>query len=89
MNAITKTDVRTVVEAIVEQFEMVEFTPYQLHNVINSTFAELKSARTVRPQMMYNYRKNNLIAKGVTTGNFTSNQVIEFVTKYASKHVNS
>lgn len=87
MATITKTDVQVTVDRLAGEFELSEWTPYQIHNLVNSTFSELESPRTIRPQMMYNYRRNNLIVKGQTTGNYSTTQVVEFVTKYVAKHV--
>lgn len=76
-----------VVRMIVEEFELAEFTCYQVHNVLNSAFAVLGSSKTIRPQMMYNYSSNGLI-NGIKAPKqkFTPAEVIKFATKFVTKH---
>lgn len=74
-----KTNDQTIVEKSV--------TPYGLAMILND-YLKMANEKEVRPQMMYNYAKNNLI-KGATKTNegwlIPAKQANEFAIKFLTK----
>jgi hypothetical protein len=56
-------------------------TPYGFSNELNKLLKEKGIEKTIRPQMMYNYRKNNLLKKPLT-----KEYAIEWVEKYVKRN---
>lgn len=69
-----------------------EITAYKIANVINGAFKVLGVAKMIPTQMMYNYTKNGLIAKGKKGSakeiRYTKAEVNEFAAKYVNKYAN-
>jgi hypothetical protein len=89
MNAIATVSKIVLADKVAEltyQFDLDEYTPYQVHNLVNRTIVALGGSGTVRPQMMYNYRNNGMIIAGQKDGNFKTEGVVAFVVKYLSKN---
>lgn len=59
----------------------VEMTPYAFANKVTALLKEKGHDKTIRPQMMYNYRKNNLLRKPLT-----DEYAIEWVEKYIKRN---
>jgi len=81
------------VEEIVSELTVAVFgddptiTPYKIHTVVNGAFEALSNEKRIRPQMMYNYDRNGMIAKGKKgVKAYTEDEVKAFATKYVNKH---
>lgn len=64
---------------VVNSYDFEEFTMYRVAEI----FSTLKGER-VREQMMYNYRKNNLI-KVQTNGRCSKEELVRFLNKKLNK----
>ena len=74
---------------LVDSFDVDVFTPYQIHNAVNSVLKALGSEYRVRPQMMYNYDVNGLIVKGAKgQKRYTSDEVYDFVVRFVNRNRN-
>lgn len=83
------TDLRTLVEGIVEETDRDIHTPYQVHVIVNLVLQGLGTDYRVRPQMMYNYDRNGMIVRGSKSKmRFTNDEVIEFVTRFTERNRN-
>jgi len=88
-----ETDTELTVDEIVSELTDTVFgdddtiTPYKIHTVVNGTFEALENEKRIRPQMMYNYDRNGMIAKGRKgVKAYTKDEVKAFATKYVTKH---
>lgn len=67
-----------------------ETTAYKIATIINGIFKVLEIEKEIPTQMMYNYTRNGLIAKGkkgkASEIRYTKEEVYTFVTKYVSKY---
>lgn len=87
-------DVETTEIDFVEAFVTVAFgdddtiTPYKIAVIVNKVFEANEHAKRIPPQMMYNYDRNGIIAKGIKGAKaYNKTQVTEFVTKFTNKHL--
>jgi hypothetical protein len=91
----TAEDEEMSVESVIEELVATAFgenptiTPYKIATIINGTFEVVGAEKRIPTQMMYNYDRNGLIAKGVKGSKaYDKEQVTTYVTKYVSKHTN-
>ena len=74
------------VTQVVNDLEVSLLTPYQLTKVLNIVGSR-HGLKTVREQMMYNYRTKGLLGKDLVDGKVPSQSAINFVTKFVEKRV--
>jgi hypothetical protein len=101
--------VELTLEAIVDQIldasKLTEFTMYQVAKVLNATLEAIDATKgfdeqgeplayRVRPQMVYQYNKNKLVAKSASTGKgiqltgpATLAQARAFIIRFSAKFV--
>jgi hypothetical protein len=90
----TVLEVPTLPEIVAELVgtEQKEFTAYSVATFVNKTFEVLGNEKRVPPQMMYNYTRNGLVAKGkkgkATDIRYSNDEVQAFVNKYVGKQIN-
>lgn len=85
---VTEVDLVTLVGDLVDELNVDEITPYQVHTVVNKALAAMDTEYRVRPQMMYNYATNGLIVKGMKgLKRFTPQQVCDFVVRFVNRNV--
>jgi hypothetical protein len=78
-----------LVRDIVSSVTVAEFTPYQIHSVVNKVLEALGTEYRVRPQMMYNYDRNGLIVKGAKDQKrYTEDEVASFVIRFVERNRN-
>lgn len=81
-----------VVRELIEARPQESWTAYQVATLTNRVFEATETDKKVPTQMMYNYTRNGMIAKGkkgkATDIRYTTDEVYAFVTKYTSKFVN-
>lgn len=86
----TELTVESIVEELVSTLEE-PITAYKIATVINGTFKVLEIAKQIPTQMMYNYTKNGLIAKGkkgkASEIRYTKEEVKAFAIKYVNKYI--
>lgn len=85
MNAIDT--ISQVMSQYGDEWENIGYTPYAVAQIINDTFVELGSDKSIRPQMMYNYARNGLINGVKGSKLYTAEEVGAFVIRYVSKHI--
>lgn len=76
-------------EQIIARGELEGFTAYQIAKLVNVKLAGA-NVELVRPQMIYNYSKNGMIAKGKKgdmSVRYTRDEVESFVEKFSSKRI--
>lgn len=76
-----------IVEEVEEKFMSVEdfISPYKLANLLSSFFSD----KVIKPQMMYNYAKNNLLPTSLSSTQkmqVSKDVAIQFCIKYVSNH---
>jgi hypothetical protein len=98
-----KLTLEQIVDQIVDAMKLSEWTMYQIHKALNKVLevvdikvrdnnGELIAYR-VRPQMIYNYNKNAMVArnaagKGIKlTGNATTAQTTEFIKRFVARQL--
>lgn len=91
----TTTEIETLsLEDVVKELVGTEseFTAYKVAVIINKVFTVTETEKQIPTQMMYQYTRNGMIAKGkkgkATDIRYTNEEVTTFVLKYTSKHVN-
>jgi len=93
----------TIVDQIVDAMKLSEWTMYQIHKALNKVLEVVdikvlgkdgeQIAYRVRPQMIYNYNRNAMVArneqgKGIKlTGNATTAQTTEFIKRFVAKQL--
>lgn len=87
-------DIETEDIDFVEAFVTVAFgedttiTPYKIAVIVNKVFEANENTKRIPPQMMYNYDRNGLIAKGIKGAKaYNKDQVTAFVTKFTNKYL--
>ena len=89
----TVENVTVTLEDVVTEFvgDRPEYTAYSVAVIINRIFKETGTDKEIKTQMMYQYTRNGLIAKGkkgtASDIRYTKDEVIKFVLKYTSKHM--
>jgi hypothetical protein len=92
-----------IVDQIVDAMKLSEWTMYQIHKALNKVLEVVdikvqgkdgeQIAYRVRPQMVYNYNRNAMIArnaagKGIKlTGNATTAQTTEFIKRFVARQL--
>lgn len=61
-----------------------EMSPYAFANEVTKMLKNAGFDKVIRPQMMYNYRKNNLLKKPLTT-----EYAQEWVTRYIKRNLSA
>lgn len=90
VETVTVPTVTEIVSALVSKIGTETVTPYGVHNIVNGAFKILGSEKQIRPQMMYNYDKNGLIAKGKKgIKEYNKAEVTAFAIKYVTKHTSN
>ncbi len=86
-------NVTVTLEDVVTEFvgDRPEYTAYSVAVIINNVFKATETEKQIPTQMMYQYTRNGMIAKGkkgkATDIRYTKEEVQAFVLKYTSKHV--
>jgi len=92
-----------IVDQIVDAMKLSEWTMYQIHKALNKVLEVVdikvqdkngeQIAYRVRPQMIYNYNRNAMVArneqgKGIKlTGNATTAQTTAFIKRFVAKQL--
>lgn len=63
---------------------MSEMTPYAFANALSAELKKRGYEKVIRPQMMYNYKKNGLLKKPLT-----SEYVIEWCERYIKRNLSA
>ena len=90
---IEESEVLTLEETVVQVIGMdTEVTAYKIATYINGVFKILEVEKEIPTQMMYNYTRNGMIAKGkkgkASEIRYTNEEAIQFVIKYTKKFTN-
>lgn len=64
--------------------KVVEMSPYAFANAVTELLKKAGHEKTIRPQMMYNYRKNNLLKKPLT-----QEYAVEWTERYIKRNLSN
>jgi hypothetical protein len=92
MSELTTTLAEIVTELTTTAFgDDTQVTAYKVAVIINGVFEATSTDKKIPTQMIYNYTRNGMVAKGkkgkATDIRYTKDEVTAFVTKYTSKYV--
>jgi hypothetical protein len=88
---VTEVTLEDIVEALTETVfgDDETITPYKVHKIVNGAFEAMESDLRIPPQMMYNYDRNGMIAKGKKGAKaYNKDEVKAFALKYTNKKLN-
>lgn len=82
--------IEQITDQILDALGLTELTMYQVAKALNLVLESIDATKDgdayrVRPQMVYNYNRNKMIAKGVVLQSATAAQARAFIIKFASK----
>lgn len=86
-NEVTLTEI--IVQITNEIFQSdLTISPYKIAKTINKVFEATLTEKVIPAQMMYIYASKGMISKGNKSKEYNKDEVVTFVNKYTSKHVN-
>lgn len=65
----------------------VTISPYKIAKIINKVFEATMTVKQIPAQMMYQYAQKGMISKGNKSKEYAKDEVLTYVNKYTSKHV--